>query len=156
MPAIGESSHPAQRGPTVTANPDRWIRLLYGLRQKVERIKAVEFTVETGGFLRPEYLKDLKVFVRQCAATVKLKAPQRLEFFAQPTNTHADGYPTFRQHIDSRQHFRSDYRIAVRENHDTGNQPEVLCFTGNKGHQRQLLQCLPTSGKVSTYRIRVA
>ena len=156
MPAIGESSHPAQRGPAVTTNPDRWIRLLYRLGQKVECIKAVELTIKTGGFLCPECLEYLKVFVRQCAATVKLKAPQRLEFFTQPTDTHPDDHPTIRQYVDSRQHFRSDYRIAVRENHDTGNEPEVSCFAGNKGHQRQLLQRLPTPGKVSTYRIGVA
>src|SRR3989441_8241065 len=87
-------------------------------------LKVIKFPTEGGWILRPQGFQDLDILVAHRPTTRKVRRVQGCKLLAQPTHPDANSYPPTRQHIDGAQHFRGEHRIAIRQNHDAGDQTQ--------------------------------
>jgi len=82
MPAVAVPRYTPEGRAAVAADPDRWMRLLYGLRQAPEALEAIELAAEGRRILRPQRLEDTEVFVADGAAAIEVGGAERGELLA--------------------------------------------------------------------------
>ena len=131
------------------------MRVLHRVRYAAQFLERIELTFESDRVLGPTFLEDLEILVADGPPLVEISRVQRFELLTEPADTNADGDAPLREHIDGRQHLRRHHRVAVRQDHYTGDQPRGRRQRGHIRHQRQLLEGVALTRKTAIHRIGI-
>src|SRR6266852_7168988 len=114
VPSVGERRGAAQRGLAVTTGPDGWMRFLHRFWLATHVGEVHVTPVELRFRLRPQRLHRLKIFVGACAALMIWRIEEG-ELLLQPSDAGAENYPPAREDVESGDHIRGNYGMAVRD-----------------------------------------